>query len=409
MPSFTVAGGNPAAVLTYTSTDASAYGFAVSNQIGAQNQSGALTNFNYSGTIPGGTNEVTFTTTTAGQVVLPTTVQAVIDASATPVNISGGAPGASVVAGSGGLFYSNITPTGTATANIVAGDGNNSITTSTSGGGNYVINTGAGNDTISITTGNGTVNAGTGSNLITLGNGNSIIQSEGFDSIVGNITAGGGGTDTVAIGSGQTTINPGSSNFLVTFTTGTDANPFTFLAGTGSSTVFASLGASTITGGLAGNNLLVGGLSAAGSTITGGGRGDVIFAVGGGSVNATAGSGNETLTGAGGNSALYPSFTASTSTAANIFTAGTGNDLLVGGSGATTYNFRAGASGGADTIAGFKAADTLSLTGYASSGATATSVSAAITAGGGTLRLVDGTSITLNGVTSLSSSQIKIT
>ena len=111
--------------------------------------------------------------------------------------------GETVVAGSGGLTYTGITPSGTAVTYIAAGDGPNLIATTPDTAGNYSINTGAGADTISVS-GNAVVNAGSGANSVSVTGGNSLVYSEGFD----NITLS-SGTDTINVGSSQATINPG--------------------------------------------------------------------------------------------------------------------------------------------------------------------------------------------------------
>ncbi len=430
MPSTTVVGGGHPAVV-FTHTDAAAYGQALANALSAMLDDNTLTAYTYSDSDGTSLDPTTPTAvyfdeaTTGGTVLLGSDVKAVIDDAGTvtgstvqvsalaPVEIGGGAAGISVLAGSGGLTFTDITASGSLTDTIVAGDGPNDIQTSSvdDGTGNYVINTGAGDDTIGIFNGNATINAATGHNVIVLGgganSGNSFVYSEGGDSIVGNTIAGGlpgaGGTDTVDIGSGQTTVNPGSSNFFIY---GNEFNTLTLLIGTGSDTVQVGAGGGTVTGGTGGNNILIGGTDTASVTwLYGTQQGDQLFATGSGSVVLAAGAGNETLSGAGG-SPLGTALAASTGN--DTLIAGAGNASMVGGSGADVFEFTKGQAGGFDTISGFTANDTLQLNGY---GQTADSLlnSAVVSGGSTTLTLNDGTTLLFAGTSDLNATQIKIT
>jgi Ca2+-binding RTX toxin-like protein len=322
-----------------------------------------------------------------------------------------------VIAGNGAFTFTNITPSGNAVTYIAAGDGNNVIATTPGTSGNYAINTGTGNDTISVS-GNAVVNAGTGTNLIAVTGGNALIYSEGYDSITGSAVAG-GGMDTVNVGSGQATINPGTSNFVIYSTSAANTNPLIFDAGSGSDTISVGLGGGTVTGGSAGNNILyagAGGPGGAPTTLFGTADGDQLYASGNTVAFVTAGAGNETISGAGGTPTGGVSVFGSA--ANNTFKAGSGNDtliagagndtlmggtghaLMVSGTGADTFSFTFG-TGGNDTITGFKATDTLQLTGYGITMVPASSV------GAGTLiSLSDGTTITLSSVTSLNPNQV---
>ena len=271
MPSVTINGASNVN-LTFSSNDSAPFAFNLGNLIGAGLTGGTLTAFNYTSgsTAPGpatGTDGVAvFGTgaTPSSLVTVPGGDTAIIDSLTGPLSITGGGAGATVVAGSGGLNYTDITPSGTATTYIVAGDGNNLLSTSTVGGGNYSFNTGAGNDTISVN-GNATVNAGTGHNSISVSGGGNVIQSEGFDSITGGAMVSGAGADTVEIGSGQTTINPGASNFFIF---GASVNPLTFNAGSGSDTISVGRGGGEVVAGSAGHSSLFGGSGGAGSGAT---------------------------------------------------------------------------------------------------------------------------------------------
>lgn len=432
MPSVTVAGSGGGPV-NYTTNEGYSYALNAANQIAAAIGNGA-TAIRYNGTPFAASASQTvdvFSATApspASPILLSTTAVGIINSLATALQIQGGAAGASVVSGSGGLTYTNITASGSATANIVA-SGTNYLQTATTGAGNYNFNTGSGNDTIVVLSGNATVNAGSGQNLIVLGgganSGNSLVYSEGYDSIVGNIlprgTAGSGGTDTVNIGSGATTVNPGSSNFFI-FNNQFDA--LTLLQGVGSDTVSVGQGGGSVIGGLAGNNYLFagsGGANSAGTTIRGAASGDHLFAIGAGNVTVIAGAGNETVTGA-----VNPAgFGTTSATGSNLLVAGSGIDIvqagagnstLVGGSGSAQLIAGSGANmfqiisgtGGADTITGFNASSTLQLTGFGASLTAANALNTALVQGGNTvLTLVDGTTLTFANGASVSNSQIK--
>jgi Ca2+-binding RTX toxin-like protein len=356
---------------------------------------------------------------------VPVTDSAIIDADAGPLSITGGAAGALVLAGSGGLTYTDITPSGSANDTIVAGDGNNLIETSGAAPGNYAINTGSGNDTISVT-GNATVNAGTGANAISVSGAGNLIQSEGFDSITGSTVAGGMGVDTVQIGSGQTTVNPGATNFFIL---GASENALTFNAGSGSDTISVGRGGGEVVAGAGGHSSLFGGSGGAGSgatTLRGTADGDKMWAIGGGNVTITGGAGGELLS----DNGFAPlGAEAPASTGNDLLLAGTGNDTLVAGhgsdtlsgglgfgsvalmesgSGADVFNFTNGRSGGQDTITGFKATDTLQFSNYGLNAATALSDSF-VSGSNLVFNLSDGTAITLQNVASVSQSQIKAT
>jgi Ca2+-binding RTX toxin-like protein len=383
---------------------------------------GNLTAFNYTdgtaapGPATGTSGVAVITAAPATPVAIPTTDSGTVIMATTPTSITGGAAGETVVAGSSGLTYTDITPSGNAIDYIVAGDGANLITTSTSGTGNYAVNTGAGNDTIAVN-GNAVVNAGTGYNTVSVTGGSSLVYSEGYDSIFGSTVAGGGGTDTVNIGSGQDTINPGTTNFFI-FGTTTSTAPLLFGPGTGSDTISVGSGGGDVTAGSGGNSILFGGAGGAGSAPTmlhGTANGDQIYAISGGSVTATAGAGNETITGAGG---APDGFIVPGSVANNTFTAGSGNDTLIAGAGSDTliggtgtaemisgtgpdtFEFQFG-TGGTDTITGFKATDTLQFNGYS-----VTTLPTTTSAGSTIITLSDGTTVTLSGVASLNPNQV---
>ena len=136
--------------------------------------------------------------------------------------------------------------------------------------------------------------------------------------------------------------------------------------------------------------------------------------VGGGSSTVVAGGGNETLNASGSTGANWLSVNATVTTPGStvMMTAGSGNDTLIagsaagstnmtGGSGADAFVFFKQAVGGAhDIITDFSQADSVYIEGYAASGsAAALQQAATVGAGGLTLTLSDGTSVTFSNLT----------
>ena len=411
MPNITVGAAATNYTLFYTSNDALAAASALANAITAAENSGALTSFQYSSGIlapqptSGYGGVAAFAGPTNGAVFVDGADSVIIDASATgPTSIQGGAAGGAFIGGMGlagapiNISYTNITPTGNATDYIAILDGNNYVQTNTYGaGGNYIIETGSGNDSINVLFGNSTINAGTGRNVLNFGSGNNLIYSEGFDTITGSSV--GGGADTVNIGSGQTSINSGTSNFLINDTSpnpllvtlGFGTDTINMMAGSAGATVVGISSRTTFTG----VGQIVGGDVSTGDfiTITGAGSATVVATNARETVNGSAATGNNSYTAGTGNDTLMADLGADTLTGASGASA---LALLVSGTGAgTTFAFTSGKAGGADTISGFKAADTLSFTGYGG-----TPLAGAVTTGGSTMvTLSDGTKLTINGVT----------
>lgn len=210
----------------------------------------------------------------------------------------------------------------------------------------------------------------------------------------------------------------------------------TVAGGTGSMSIDGGMGGGLFVGGSDGDNLIVSGQSA--TSIMGGGSGDRLVAVGSGAHLIKASDGNTTLDGGGssGNDVLIGG------AGNDVIRAGSGNVTVVGGTGRTdiaagsgidliqcgegggtvtmstgqatlaggggaqaTYLFDAAQGGGSDLIVGFRlGVDHLSLRNYAAG--EATSALARGESGGGSSRIVlsDGTTVTLAGVGSLSSS-----
>ena len=336
MPNVMISGATTSAEAIFDTDEAFPYAQTLAAQLSNGLENGSLTPLNYaSGTIaPGATGGVVVITMAPNTTVTIPTTDVGLFITAGPTKITGGAPGESVVGGSFGLTYTDITPSGPAVDYIVAGDGTNLITTSTTGTGNYQIDTGAGNDSISLF-GNGVINAGTGGNSVSVSGGSSYIYSEGADII----TANGSGTDTINIGTGRATVNPGSANLFI-FEDDDATNPLFLGPGSGSDTVVAGAGGGTVYGGTAGNNVLMAGAGAPTgitTTLHGSSNGDLLIATGSGSVVLVAGAGSETLTGAGG---TFNGQSFAASTADDIFrTEPSGDDTIIGGSGTNTVTF----------------------------------------------------------------------
>lgn len=413
MPTVTVAGSGSGAI-TYNSSDAVGAANVAAAAI-AKSIAAGSTVTPYAGgssvTSSGNTVAVFSTTAPVGPVSLDGGIVGVIDSLSTVVSLAGGAQGVSVVAGSGGLVFTNVTASGTLTDNIVAGDGSNIIGTAATGGGNYLVNTGSGNDLIQINTGKATVNAGSGTNYINLGSSNTLVLSQGYDSVTGSgvSVAGGSGIDTINIGSGSTSVNPGFSNFYIF---GNNLHSLFVSAGAGTDTISVGAGGGYVIGGtgltnaanngattnLVSNNILIagsGGGTFGSTTLQGAGGSDRLYA-GSGNDTLIAGAGSETLFGSSGTAAMYSGSGPTTFqfTAAGIVGAAT----IPGGNGSTP----ALVGGGFDIIANFKANDVLSTVGYGPNAA----LSATVSNGSTTITLVDGTTIQLAGVSNLKLSQV---
>jgi len=296
---------------------------------------------------------------------------------------------------------------------VITGDGSNTIAAT----GRYDIRTGSGRNVV-FAYGYNTVSTSsvlndpthdpTPRDIIVSGNGTDTIALGGaLDVVFGS----GSGTDSITGGTGGALIAPGPQN--LNFVGGGRATVF---AGTGSDAVSLGRGGGLVFGGTAGNNRLSGGGSTQGSTLFGGGDGDLLAARGYAQTTLVA-NGNATLTGA-------------VSTADNIFYGLVGNSSLQGGNGADTFvvggstvpggvsdtvnggpgqdliSILAGRTGSDITITSFTGAERVTLQGYAS-GPTAEVARALCTAQVGASTVVtlsDNTRVTFVGVTNLTSS-----
>ncbi|WP_428390597.1 hypothetical protein [Lichenicoccus sp.] len=305
------------------------------------------------------------------------------------------------------------------------------------------VSCGVGNATISALNGATLVHAGAGS-LLFLGGSvpSTVIGGSGSATIIGG--AGGGvfaggaaGHNVLAAGGGGTTLTGGGGgDALFGAAGGTDvlvaglgresliggsANATSIVGGLTAGAVIFTGGATTVTGGAAGGDTVVGGAGPLTMTL----HSDAVFAGSGaakltcGSAGADSiigGSGSLAVTGKGANIILVGGVGASSIAAGNgaceVFAGpgamtlqlgagpatvigGSGSTRITEGSGAVLYDIVKGAAGGTESIDGFRPGiDRLALFGYDNG------VPSLTTAGGNnTLSLDDGTRITLLGVT----------
>ena len=281
---------------------------------------------------------------------------------------------AGAITGSGGLALgtNNFVPAG---GNLVLSHASNTYAGGTDliGGRLEIAAPGAaGTGPVNVENGTLVLDAG-----VSLGTINAAIrQYATVTTVDGNDTVFGGiGFLTVANGSGHVEVigrygvgDPGAN-----FEAPADYEGLSVTGGTGSVTVFAADAKAMLFGGTAGSNLLVAGttltgptsgfsgrLSATseGSSIGGGGNGDLLVLTGNVNNLAAAGGGNETLTGAGasGNNVFFGG------TGSDLIATGAGQDLVVAGSGAATISGGSGAAAifvgkGPDIVLGGGGAD----------------------------------------------------
>jgi Ca2+-binding RTX toxin-like protein len=140
-----------------------------------------------------------------------------------------------------------------------------------------------------------------------------------------------------------------------------------------------------------------------------GADGNVVFLIGTANDLVLAGGGNETLIGAqsSGNNTFVAGSGSDTivgGSGNDVFMAGSGAATMTGGSGADLYAFFNGEAGGTDVITNFKlGTDHVTLQNYGP-GAVSTALASAIFADGSTtMTLPDGTKVTFQGITHLTS------
>lgn len=313
-------------------------------------------------------------------------------------------------------------------ATITAGANN---PTAFFGPGSTVFNAGSGKATVVGTTGANTVNA-QGGTQIWLGSKTDVVNTTGADTIIGSsgaATVNASGNSFLFAGSGkmnfletagvQTILGAASGAMSISGGAGSvvalSYGNTQFTGGSGAATIAGFGGSMTVTGG-SGAGLFLGG-TAGGNSITGGsgqsiilgnGNGDVLTAGTGLGDVIKAGAGAETVSAAGrsGTEKLYGG------SGADVIMTGRGNANVLVGTGATTLV----AGGGTDLYAltngdannvliqNFSASvDYISLVGFGA-GAVNAALAGAVTSGGSEmLTLSDGTHVTLQGFTGLSS------
>lgn len=349
-----------------------------------------------------------------------------------PNTITAG-PGTAIISSTGGGLFVLTGP-----ATLAAAGGNNvvSISSGTSSVGGSEVALDAGNNTVTAaSTVAGTVAGGTGTDLINVtGKFQTILSQGGIDTInssgSGNLVVGtstGPGSMLVTETGSNDTILGGGNPMTVTATTATrvyaGAGSLTFVGGAGTATVLGGTGAESLTAGSGG--ILFADNTATSATITSGtgggsvtifgssGAADYLTGTAGTSASPDfliAGGGNETLSGANSSGAEFLAI-GSASVSASLI-AGSGNDTLVagqgpgsatmtGGSGSDTFVFFKQAAGGAhDVVSNFTASDSVFIEGYGAGSAAALLQAATVGAGGVTLTLSDGTSVTFSNLTS---------
>ncbi len=250
-----------------------------------------------------------------------------------------------------------------------------------------------------------------GSNLASASaSGDDIVESLGDDTINA-----GGGSDLVYASGAAATVNGGAGNLV--FVAG--AGRYVAGGGGGTDILYGGAGSSTLSGGAGANSILVAG-SGNTSLVGGAGSAAVMYGGPGGTSFAGSAGGNDTMVGGAGAESFEMTdgdVAYGGSTGPDVFDAGRGAGLIVegpgttqvnlgggvltvfGGSGADTYTVTDGV-GGTVSIIGFKAGDRITLVGGFGTAQAVAAVAGETTGSFGTvLRLGDGTTINVFGVT----------
>jgi Ca2+-binding RTX toxin-like protein len=396
-----------------------------------------------------------FVQQSSGLAVLPHGYKAFVTNAANALVFGSGDPNETILSGdTTDLTFFASAGSGT----VAAGGGTNRLTIGATDTGAWALYTGNGNDIIqALGRGNDTIGAGAGHNAIQLGAGSNLVVSTGDDTIVaasGVDTTGsghgqgsghdhhghgrhdhdgggrhdhdgrdrdwrddrhssvGGGTST-----GADTIDAIGAKSSVVYGNGSD---LLFVGGAGGATIFGGSGSDTyyggnggsqeIHGGSGGNNYLFAGSGPA--TLFGGGNGDQLLAYGSAGQTLIGGAGQETLS-------------AAFSSGRDLLIAGSGNQSLVGGTGADTFvggaghdtvfaanpgqslfEFIKGQAGGTELVQNaYSAADIhIHLSGYGANEANHAVATQTTHGGAVTISLSDGTKVTFENITHLSSS-----
>ncbi len=340
-------------------------------------------------------------------------------------------PGTAIISSTGGGLFVLTGP-----ATLAASGGNNVI--SQSGAGAIQLAVDAGNNTISAGGTSGTVAGGVGTDLIAAtGSGETILSQGGTDTITSsgsnNLIVGtstGPGSMVVTESGSNDTILGGGNPMTVTATTATrvyaGAGSLTFVGGSGTATVLGGTGSESLTAGSGG--IVFADNTATSATVNSGTGSVTIFGASGAADYLTgttgspdfliAGGGNETLSGAGnsgsqflamGSASVSASLIAGSGSDTLVAGAGPGSATMTGGSGSDTFVFFKQAAGGAkDVINNFTASDSVFIEGYGAGSAAALLQAATVGAGGVTLTLSDGTTVTFSNLTSTSALSGKI-
>ncbi len=254
--------------------------------------------------------------------------------------------------------------------------------------------------------------------VATTATGNDVVNSRGTDTINA-----GGGTNTVYASGASATVNGGAGTLV--FVAG--AGNYVAGGGAGAAILYGGAGNDVLTGGGGVNSILVAG---AGNTSLVGGAGRAALMYGGVGSSSFTGStgGGDTMVGGGGGNVYFMTdgdIAFGGATGPDVFNAGTGAALIVEGPGTSSVvlgggNATAFAGTGADTctitqglggsaaIVGFKPGDHIFLSGYGAQEAANALAQASTGSFGTSLRLSDGTRVTLFGV-SLTAAQISVT
>ncbi|MGI4977325.1 MAG: beta strand repeat-containing protein [Janthinobacterium lividum] len=331
--------------------------------------------------------------------------------------------GATVAGGSGGGTTTMTGGSGGGTTTMTGGSGGGTTTmTGGSGGGTTTMTGGTGGVTTSAgASGNVTLTstASMSSTITAPTTGNVIVQSLGTDTVQA-----GGGLDIVYASGSSATVLGGAGDLV--FVAGTGS--YTAGGGTGNDVLYGNSGTAVLTGGGTGSSILVAGT---GNATLLGGMGSKAVMFGGTATNVMTGStgGTDTLVGGTGTNTFNMTTgdvafggsnggdTYNTGTASALIVEGPGaekvnlgggNATVFGGTGTDTYAFTKGL-GGSASIIGFKAGDSLDLTGGFTAADATTAQSTSNTGSFGTvLKLGDGTTINIFGAT-VSASQITVT